>query len=300
MRTAPDHVLQVDPGHGPERTSANSPNGAYGSEDGRAAGQNGCSSGCSSPPYGAVQGGPITSAAAQIRAEFTRIRYAGTSSTRGSSLASSQRGAATRFRSKAAGELRPRRHVELAEHLAEVIVDGARANEQLHGELAVRCSGRCEVSHPRFLTREVDGGIRRAGPGAFAGRAQLCGGPLGEPVRTHPGEHVMRGAQLLSRVPPPLGPAEPLAVEQVCACQVDGHPALLELADGFQVAGLRVRALSQQRLAAGTQPERPGRGGGERAFGQGFVGGGRGFVIAGPDGGLNQLRQGYLGRIGWV
>jgi len=57
--TAPYHVLQVDPGHGPERTSANSPNGAYGSEDGRAAGQNGCNFGCSSPPYGAVQGGPI-------------------------------------------------------------------------------------------------------------------------------------------------------------------------------------------------------------------------------------------------
>ena len=44
-----------------------------------------------------------------------------------------------------------------------------------------------------------------------------------------------------------------------------GHPASLELADGFQVAALRVRALSQQRLAAGPQPEGPGRAGGERA-----------------------------------
>ena len=110
----------------------------------------------------------------------------------------------------------------------------------------------------------------------------------------------MRGAQLVPRVPPPLGPAQPLAVEQVCTCEVDRHPGSLELADGFQVAALRVRALSQQRLAAGAQPERPGRAGGERPFGQGFVGGGRGFVIAVPDGGLDQLRQGHLGRVGRV
>jgi hypothetical protein len=57
----------------------------------------------------------------------------------------------------------------------------------------------------------------------------------------------MRGAQLLPRVPPPLGPAQPLAVEQVCACEVDRYPGSLELANGFQVAALRVRALSQQR-----------------------------------------------------
>src|SRR5208282_5955209 len=36
MRTAPDRVLQVDPGHGPGRTSANSPNGVYGSALGTA------------------------------------------------------------------------------------------------------------------------------------------------------------------------------------------------------------------------------------------------------------------------
>jgi hypothetical protein len=79
--------------------------------------------------------------------------------------------------------LRPRRYVELAEHLAEVIVDGARADEQLLGDLTVRRSGRREVGYPRFLTREVEGGLRGAGPGALAGRAQLCCGPLGEPVR---------------------------------------------------------------------------------------------------------------------
>src|SRR5690242_14348345 len=92
MRTAPDHVLQVDPGHGPERTSANSPNGAYGSEDGRAAGQNGCNLGCSSPPYGAVQGGPITSAAAPGRGGIHPDKVRRYLLTHGSSLASSQRG----------------------------------------------------------------------------------------------------------------------------------------------------------------------------------------------------------------
>ncbi len=91
----------------------------------------------------------------------------------------------------------------------------------------------------------------------------------------------MRGAQLVPCIPPPLGPAQPLTVEQMSARQVDGHPAALELADGFQVAALRVRALSQQRLAAGPQPERPGRAGGERAFGQRLVGDGRGSRAGG-------------------
>jgi hypothetical protein len=52
-----------------------------------------------------------------------------------------------------AGELSPRRDVELAEHLAEVIVDGVRADEQLCGDVAVRRPGRGEVRYPRFLRR---------------------------------------------------------------------------------------------------------------------------------------------------
>ena len=43
-----------------------------GSEDGRAAGQNGGSFGCSSPPYGAVQGGPIADVGPCRRRSKTR------------------------------------------------------------------------------------------------------------------------------------------------------------------------------------------------------------------------------------
>ena len=62
----------------------------------------------------------------------------------------------TRPRSLAAKpvrELRPRLHAELAEHLAQVVLDGAGADEQLRGDLAVRVP----VARP---------GARSAPPGA--------------------------------------------------------------------------------------------------------------------------------------
>jgi hypothetical protein len=42
-----------------------------------------------------------------------------------------------------------------------------------------------------------------------------------------------------------FGAAEPLAVVQVGAGEVDGHPALAELADGFAVVAFGVGALGQ-------------------------------------------------------
>src|SRR5258708_33673605 len=94
------------------------------------------------------------SAAASRPRSYTRERWPAGSTEGEAQLASAQRGAVgARSRSQEAGELRPRRHVELSEHLAEVIIDGARADEQLRGDFAVRRSGCGEVRHPRFLGR---------------------------------------------------------------------------------------------------------------------------------------------------
>ena len=78
-----------------------------------------------------------------------------------------------------------------------------------------------------FLGGEVEGGLRRAGPGALAGRAQLCAGHFGEAVRAHGDEHVLRGAKLLACVPSPLGPPQPLTEEQVRAGELDRDPGSL-------------------------------------------------------------------------
>ena len=98
-------------------------------------------------------------------------------------------------------------------------------------------------------------------------------------------------------VPSPLSPAEPLAVEQVRAREVHHDPAWASWRRDSRYAPLGVLALVQEGLAAGPQPERPGRGG-ERPFGEGFVRGGGYLALPGPDGGLDQFRQGGLGLKG--
>ena len=64
-----------------------------------------------------------------------------------------------------------------------------------------------------------------------------------------------------------------------------------QLAEGLQVGVLGVAVLVEQGLAAGTHSERPGRSGGQRPLGQGFVRGGRRLPVAGQDGRLDHFRQ---------
>src|SRR5271157_5637298 len=114
---------------------------------------------------------------------------------------------------------------------------------EVYGDLVVRRTARREARDPGLLRGEVEDGRRRTGPRALASRAQLCRRLLGEPVRAHRGEHVLRGAQLLACVPPPLGPPQPLAVEQMRAREVHCDPALGQLAEEFQVRAFGVLAL---------------------------------------------------------
>src|SRR6476620_3531538 len=72
-----------------------------------------------------------------------------------------------------ARELCPRLHIELPEDLAEVVFDGARADEELRGDLDVRLPLRDEPRDLCLLRREVVG--RLGGPFAsvFARCAEL-------------------------------------------------------------------------------------------------------------------------------
>jgi len=57
--------------------------------------------------------------------------------------------------SQAVRQLRPRLDVELAEHLVQVVLDRARADEELSGDLPVAVPLRGEVGNLRFLRREL-------------------------------------------------------------------------------------------------------------------------------------------------
>src|SRR4051794_23121122 len=72
-----------------------------------------------------------------------------------------------------ASELRPRLHIELPEDLAQVVFDGARADEELRGDLDVCLPLRDEPRDLCLLGREVVSGLGGAFASVFARRAEL-------------------------------------------------------------------------------------------------------------------------------
>src|SRR5262249_2185049 len=93
-----------------------------------------------------------------------------------------------------------RADAELREDLLEVPLDGARADEELGTDLRVRAAGDREPRDVLLLRREVVARVVGALADRLAGREQLVTRPLGEAVRAHRDELLVRGAQLLARV----------------------------------------------------------------------------------------------------
>ena len=128
---------------------------------------------------------------------------------------------------------------ELGEHLAHVVLDRARADEQPRADLGV---GEPLVGQPRDLgllggqrfaglTGSRVGGSRGALADGLAGSRQLAAGPLGEPLHAHRVQHAVGGAQLLPRVHAAALAAQPLPVEQVTAGQLGTEPGAAQVVD---------------------------------------------------------------------
>src|SRR3954447_2818043 len=118
-----------------------------------------------------------------------------------------------RFRERAA-ELPTGVDVELAEDLAQVVFDGARADEQLGADLGV---GVAVAGQPRDLDLLGRQDVSRVGGDparGLAGGEQLTAGALGERGGSHLAEAVVRGAQGLARVRAPVLAPEPLPVQE--------------------------------------------------------------------------------------
>ena len=74
----------------------------------------------------------------------------------------------------------------------------------------------------RLLRRQLVARLDHPLADRLAGRRQLTTGPLGEPLGTHRDEHLMRRAQLLARVQPPVLTAQPLPLKEAGAGEL--HP----------------------------------------------------------------------------
>src|SRR5262245_27402334 len=104
--------------------------------------------------------------------------------------------------SQRVAELSSRADVELREHLSQVPLDGARADEHLRADLRVRVTVSSKTRAVRFLRGELVEGRSGALANGFARGEQLCPSPLGEAVDPHRAEHLVGDVQLVSRVPP--------------------------------------------------------------------------------------------------
>ena len=82
-------------------------------------------------------------------------------------------------------------------------------------------------------------------------------GALGKRLGTHFHEPRMRGSKLLARVDAARASAQPFAVQQMGASEVEGDAAVAEAFDRLAVEALGERAVAQQRARTRLDAERP-------------------------------------------
>jgi hypothetical protein len=144
-------------------------------------------------------------------------------------------------------ELAARGDVELAEHLAQVVLDGAGADEQPRADLRIRQTVAGQLRDLRLLwgqpVARLDGALARR----LAGRQQLACRARGERRGADRDEGLVRCAQLGPRLQPAAAPAEPFPVEEPGAGVLGADPRPAETFDRLAVEGVGGIGLADQR-----------------------------------------------------
>jgi len=136
---------------------------------------------------------------------------------------------------------------ELGEDVAKVPLDGARANEQLGGDLLVCLPVPGQPGDLGLLADEVGEGLDGALAHGFPGGRKLAAGALGEAVGADAAEHLIGRTQGVARILTPVLAAQPFAVKEVGAGQVHGDTTAAEPADRLPVQSIGGLAVAQQR-----------------------------------------------------
>src|SRR3954453_8531835 len=147
------------------------------------------------------------------------------------------------------GELGAGGDAELAEHVAKVEVDGARADEQPGGGVPVGQPLPDQAGHLPFLRRQLVDGGDVAAAGGLPGGPQLLRGPGGPPGGAEVLEHLERGTQVRARVHPAPGAAQVLAVAEVDAGLIEAVVGGIGVLDRLLELRLGGRAAGEQRTA---------------------------------------------------
>jgi hypothetical protein len=129
----------------------------------------------------------------------------------------------------------------------QVVLRGSGADEQLGADLRVRVALGSQPGDLRLLHGKGVARVHGALAHCLACRLELLAGPFGERRGPEPAEHVVGGPQMLARFRSPLLAAQPFAVHQVGAGEMDGDAAAPEAVDRLPVEGVRRRAVAEQR-----------------------------------------------------
>src|SRR4051812_36991161 len=146
-----------------------------------------------------------------------------------------------------ASQLTPRADVELREDFAQVVLNRAGADEQLRADLGIGAAVGGQPRDLRLLGGEVV--ARLGGPAGhgLAGGQQFATGAFGERLGPGETEHLVRSTQLPSGVHAAAVAAEPFAVEQTSAGELDPNSGALEPLDRLTVESIGVLPLDHQR-----------------------------------------------------
>src|SRR5688500_17933626 len=136
---------------------------------------------------------------------------------------------------------------ELGEHLLEVPLDGARAEEELGADLRVRASFARQAGDLLLLRCQLVPGVVAPLAHLLARRAKLVPGALGEPLGAQRQERVAGDAELLARIDAPALAAQPFPVEQARAGDLHAHARAREALDRFAVQALGAVPVARER-----------------------------------------------------
>ena len=136
---------------------------------------------------------------------------------------------------------------QLAERLAQVVLDGAGADEQPSRDRSVGLPLCGKASDLRLLRGQLVQRVHGPPAGTLTCRLQLEPCPLGERVHSGVSEELVRGSQLLAGIQTPALTPKPFAVEEVGASELHADPCALELADRVHVELIGFIAIAEQR-----------------------------------------------------
>src|SRR3954471_8273077 len=156
-----------------------------------------------------------------------------------------------------AAELVARGDVELQEDLAQVVLHGTGADEQLSADLGVGETFLGEPSDLRLLRREDAARLFGALSRRLSRGEKLATGTLREALGADLAEHLVGRSELLPSVHSPVLAPQPFAVQEPGAAEVDDATSARQPVDGLPVERLGGSSVAEQRARAGLDAERP-------------------------------------------